>query len=276
MTRVLILGYGLLGQAFHRLYHSSYQIRGVKRTPIANESCPIIPLPIQNDALLPHFRWADVVIFSPSSGGGDLTHYEDTYLGNMEFVLRLIQTDRVTIQSLIVIGSTGVYPKSKDGTWKEDTTIPTETPRQEILLRTEQALRSSGLSHVILRCGGMYGNGRRIFSRFIRKGKIQTSEMSDQFISLVHQDDVCRVVDQVITTKQHNTIYNVVDDSRLRKKALFQLISNEAGIPIVETGPAPKTVDRFIVNTRVKEALGYSFHHSFTARFLNDRMDLMR
>jgi nucleoside-diphosphate-sugar epimerase len=276
MTRALILGYGLFGQAFHRLYHSRYQLRGVKRTPIANESCPIIPMPIQNKALMTHLRWTDVVIFSPSSGGGDLTRYHDTYLGNMDFVLRMIQTHHIAIQSFIVIGSTGVYPKSIDGTWKEDTPIPSETPRQGILLQTEQALKNSGLPYVILRCGGMYGDGRGNFSRVIRKGEIQTSEMSNQFLSLVHQDDVCGIVDRVITTKQQNTTYNVVDDSKLRKKELLQLISDEAGIPIVETGPASRTADRLIVNTKVKESLGYSFHHSFTARFLKERGDLTR
>ena len=31
--QLLIIGYGRLGQAFYRLYHSHYEIRGVKRTP---------------------------------------------------------------------------------------------------------------------------------------------------------------------------------------------------------------------------------------------------
>ena len=276
MTRVLILGYGVLGQAFYRLYHSSYQIRGVKRTSLPKQSCPLILMPIQSDGLLPHLEWADTVIFCPSSGGSDLTTFQDTYLRNMEFVIHLIQTHEISIQCFMMISSTGVYPKSEGNHWKEYSAIPLETPRQKILFQTEQALIHSNLPYVILRCGGLYGEGRGNFSWVVRKGKIRTSEMSDQFLSLVHQDDVCGVADKVLRTNRVMETYNVVDDSKLRKKDLFRNISRETGIMIVSDGPAPETSDRSIMNKKVKESLGYSFRYSFTMRFLRDQLELMR
>ena len=262
MKRVLILGYGKLGQAFYRLFHSRYEIRGIKRSAVGNDSCPLILTPIQGEETRPHLSWADVIIFSPSSGGGNQEQFKETYLNNIEGTIESLKNESPSTKQLILIGSTGVYPKSKGKTWKEDSTIPIETPRQEILLQTEQVAIQSRHLCVILRCGGLYGPGRGNFSWVSRKGQVNSSELSNQFIALVHQDDVCHIIDQVIESGRSSEVFNVVDDSNLRKRDLFKMVSEETGIPIVSTGPAPPADDRFIDNSKVKQALGFRFQYS--------------
>jgi len=73
--KILILGYGAFGASFARLYHERYEIRGLKRSPLPDQPCPIVFMPIQSEALCAQLEWADVVLFSPSSGRGDIALY---------------------------------------------------------------------------------------------------------------------------------------------------------------------------------------------------------
>ena len=268
--RVLILGYGRLGQAFCRLYHSAYEIRGVKRTPLPpspDAPCEIVCAPIQSEAVHPHLAWADVVIFCPASGregGGremeqDAARYRETYLGNMEYVTALIGKASLRPSVVILIGSTGVYPRLTGGVWSEERPIPVESPRQEVLLLTEQALIRSGLPFVILRCGGLYGEGRENFLWLGRKKELPSSELTDEPLSLVHQDDLCGVIDRVIEQGVTREIFNVRDDSAFTRKVLYPMIAARLGVPIVDRGPAPAPIERWIPNDKLKARLHYRF-----------------
>jgi nucleoside-diphosphate-sugar epimerase len=272
-TKILIVGYGRLGQSFYRMYHSRYEIRGIKRTPLPNDPCPLFLMPIQSPAILPHLQWTDVLIFCPApdkpvegrrnrhrDNDREVDPYRKTYPENMEFLIDLIRRHGVTVQSFILIGSTGVYPHSQDGPWTEERTIPVETPRQEMLVRTERLLIESGIPYVILRCGGLYGEGRENFAHLLRKTHLLTSEMNEDRIALVHQEDVCGVIDGVIRQNIRNETFNVVDDSGLRRKELYQWAAQQAGMSIVDDGPPPPPpADRTLSNAKLKEILGYRF-----------------
>lgn len=278
--RVLILGYGRLGQAFCRLYHTTYQIHGVKRTPLPPQSaqsdtpCDVVCLPIHSETLQPHLAWADVVVFCPASGreggregGGreteqDAARYRETYLGNMDAVLALMAMASIHPSVIVLVGSTGVYPRLPGGVWSEERPIPVETVRQEVLLLTEQALIRSGQPFVILRCGGLYGEGRENFFWLGRRKELPSTELTDEPLSLVHQDDVCGVIAQVIDEGVTREIFNVRDDSTLTRKTLYPMIAARFGVPIVDHGPAPVSpalIDRRIPNGKLKTQLGYRF-----------------
>jgi nucleoside-diphosphate-sugar epimerase len=271
--RVLILGYGRLGQAFCRLYHAAYTIRGIKRTPLppsSDTSCDVVYSPIQDEALQPHLAWADVVIFCPASGrngGGrdgaqDTARYRETYLGNMQYVTALMEKAAIRPgrpSVVILVGSTGVYPRSTGGIWSEERPIPVETLRQEVLLLTEQTLIHSGLPFVILRCGGLYGAGRDNRLGIGRRTELRSTDLTEEVFSLVHQDDVCDIIDRVIAGGVTNEVFNVRDDSALTRKTLWTLIAGGAGLPIVECGPAPVSTWRVIPNDKVKDRLAYRF-----------------
>ncbi len=286
--RVLILGYGRLGQTFCRLYHTTYQIRGIKRTPLpppADTWCEVVCLPIQSDALRPHLAWADIVIFCPASGreggrggGGrdteqDATRYRETYLGNMDAVLALMEKESIHPAVIVLVGSTGVYPRLSGGVWSEERPIPIETPRQEVLLLTEQALIRSGRPFVILRCGGLYGEGRENLLWIGRKKELLSSELSDEPLSLVHQDEVCGVIQQVIDQGVTGEIFNVRDNSAFTRKTLYPIIAARFGLPIVDRGPAPAPpapIGRQIPNGKLTTRLGYRFSRPPITAYLTE------
>lgn len=272
MKKILILGYGKLGQVFYQLFHSRYKIRGIKRSPVEDDPCPVILTNIQSEDTRLHLSWADVIIFSPSSGGGNQEQFKETYLDNIKATIQSLKSGSPETKQFILIGSTGVYPRIKGKTWKEDSIIPIETHRQAILLQTEQVAIQSRHLCVILRCGGLYGPGRGNFSWILKKGRLQSSDLTDQFFPVVHQEDVCAVIDQLIQDREISGIFNLVDDSGLRKRDLFKMVSEETGVRILNTGPAPPVDDRKIENSKVKQALGFRFQHSVNRKFLKEHL----
>jgi len=275
--KVLILGYGRLGEAFSRLYGSLYQIKGVRRSP--SESPLVVQMPIQSDALQPHLEWADIIIFCPAPGRKDILAYRETYADNMRFLLNLLSHSTRPLQSIILISSIGVYPRNSDRSWSESDCIPDEVaphaaagPLQEVLLTTENALVSSVIPYTILRAGGLYGEGRGYHHRVMQRGYINSSEISAQWMSSVHQDDLCAIIHQVIKQNKIGEIYNVVDDADLRKKDFIQWMAREMGLPIVQDGPPPDAhVNRRICTKKLKEELGYPFRYPSIIQFLEER-----
>jgi nucleoside-diphosphate-sugar epimerase len=269
--KVLILGYGRLGEAFSRLYGSLYQIKGVRRSP--SESPLVVQMPIQDDALRPHLEWANVIIFCPAPERKDIQAYRETYQDNMQFLLNLMgHRPASSLHLIILISSIGVYPRTGDRCWSETDHLFIATPFQEILLATEQAVASRAIPYTILRAGGLYGEGRGYHHRVMQQGYINSSEMSEQWISSVHQDDLCGVIDQVIKQKKIGTIYNLVDQSHLRKRELVAWMAREMELPIVSDGP-PTDADshRRICTTKVMEELGYQFRYPTIIEFLEER-----
>lgn len=283
MTRkILILGYGHLGGAFSCLYGSDYEIRGVRRsigTPTADEQFPLvavgkpglIQMPIQSEALIPHIVWADVILFCAAPGRRDPVQYRETYLDNITFLFNLIDKHPTMLDRFIFISSTGVYPRGMGGIWHEDDPIPIETPLQKILLDTEQAVIASGLPYVILRSGGIYGEERGYLHRVIQQGKIMQSEMSEQWVTSIHQDDLCGIIHQVVHQGIVETIFNAVDHTHLTKRQWAEDISQEMGLPIIADGPSQPMQSRQVSNDRLKAKIGYNFRYPTVLTFLKKK-----
>jgi nucleoside-diphosphate-sugar epimerase len=255
-----------MGRAFYEKYRGGYVIHGIRRSPLPDDPAPVDFMPIRSRGVLPFLHWADTVIFSPAPNRSRdreereaLSVYRETYLGNMAFLIEKIQRKKIRLKRIILIGSTGVYPHGDPGPWSEERPIPVESERQEILIRTEERLVESGIPYVVLRCGGLYGEGRANFSHLSRREKFLTSEMTGERIALVDQEDVCDLIDLAIRQDVRNGIFNAVNGAGVRRRDLYHWAARRFGIPIEEDGPAKPGPDRIIPNDRVKERLNFSF-----------------
>jgi len=258
-TRILILGFGALGAALVRLFGSSYDFRGVKRRPVSAPPCPVYSMPIADPGLADHLAWADHLIFCPAPSSSDIALYRATYLDNMTSLLSLLRARSRTPRSIILISSTGVYPESTDAVIDETCETVAETERQDILLRTERALRDSPIPFVIFRCGGLYGEGRDTYRSRLAGGRITSAALSRQYVHFIHLADVCTAIDLAIRHRVRGEIFNLVDDSEIRRVDFYRFLSSLYGIPIPEAG-APPVVrhDRRISNVKMKSRLGLS------------------
>jgi nucleoside-diphosphate-sugar epimerase len=253
----VILGFGRLGDAFARRYGNRYQLRGIRRRTARSASCPVYSLALDSPGIGEHLAWADHVIFCPSAPSSDLVEYRATYLDNMASVTGRLIDARMTPRSIVLISSTGVYPESADEPIDEDFEPTIESERQEILLQTEHALIESGLPYVILRCGGLYGEGRDNFKSRLSDGLIHSAMLTRQYVHFIHVQDVCDAIDLAIRRNLTAEVFNLVDDSRIRRIDFYRFIADLYGLPIPDRGPAPDvTRDRVISNAKAKSRLG--------------------
>ena len=257
LPKILILGFGALGRALARRHGSRYEFRGIKRTPLASAPCPVVLMPIADAGIVEHLRWADHVVFCPAASSSDLDVYRATYLDNMASIVARIREHGITPRSVILISSTGVYPESGDASIDETRDLMVETERQGVLVQTEHALIDSGAPYVIFRCGGLYGERRDAFRARLAEGRITTAMLSRQFVHFIHINDVCDAIDLVIRRGIVGEIFNLVDDSPIRRVEFYRFLSSLYGIPLPDVGPAPDVVrDRVISNAKAKSRLG--------------------
>ncbi|MEW6681795.1 MAG: NAD-dependent epimerase/dehydratase family protein [Nitrospirota bacterium] len=258
LIRVLILGFGRLGEALARRHGNHYEMRGVRRTHIDSPPCGVYAMSLDDPRLVEHMAWADHLIFCPAAApSSDLAAYRATYLDNMVSVTSQLTERRITPRSIILISSTGVYPESVDEPIDESYHPVIESERQEILLQTEHALIDSGLPYVIFRCGGLYGEGRDKFRSRLAEGLITSTMLTRQFVHFIHIHDVCDAIDLAIRRNLTAEVFNLVDDSQIRRVDFYQFVSTMYGLPIPDRGPAPNVAhDRVISNTKAKTRLG--------------------
>jgi nucleoside-diphosphate-sugar epimerase len=197
------------------------------------------------------------LIFCPAASSSDLATYRATYLDNMATVTSRLIEARITPRSIILVSSTGVYPESVVEPIDERYEPAIESDRQEVLLRTEHALIDSGLPYVILRCGGLYGEGRDNFRSRLAEGLITSAMLTRQFVHFIHIDDVCDAIDLSIRRNLTAEVFNLVDDSRIRRIDFYRFLRDLYGLPIPDRGPAPMVAhDRVISNAKAKSRLG--------------------
>ena len=257
LPKILILGFGALGAALARRHAARYAFRGVKRTPIASPPCPVVLMPIADAGLVPHLAWADHIVFCPAASSSELETYRATYLDNMVSITASMAEHPIRPRSIVLISSTGVYPDSMEELIDETHALVVETERQEILLHTERALIDSDLPYVIFRCGGLYGEGRGNFRDRLANGRITSAMLSRQFVHFIHVNDVCDAIDLAIRRNVTGEIFNLVDDSQIRRAELYRFVSSLYRLPIPDGGPPPEIVrDRLISNAKAKSRLG--------------------
>jgi nucleoside-diphosphate-sugar epimerase len=255
--RVLILGFGRLGEALARRHGHHYEFRGVKRTPVEAPPCPVALMALDDPRLIEYLAWTDHVVFCPAAPSSDLDAYRKTYLDNMATITTRLTDKRITPRSVILISSTGVYPESVDESLDETYQPIVESERQDVLLQTEHALIESGLPYVIFRCGGLYGEGRDNFRSRLAEGQITSAMLTRQFVHFIHVHDVCDAIDLAIRRNLTAEVFNLVDDSHIRRVDFYRFVSSLYGLPIPDRGPAPSVLhDRVISNAKAKTRLG--------------------
>jgi len=267
--KILILGFGDLGHALVKYLGSHYQFRGVKRSRIDGAPCSLFFHSIQSPDLDEHLDWADHIVFCPAPSADDEKRYREVYFENMKFLVSLIQENSFPIQSIVMIGSTGIYPQTGDRPWVEDAPLHVDSPRQEILLSTEKILAESELPYVILRCAGLYGEGKGKFKERLSQGRITTAMMTSQYVHFIHLRDLCETVHQVISKGLVGELFNVLDDSNIRRKDFYQFLSDLFRLPVSDAGDPPNGLpDRRILNQKLKSCLEFSFFSPKITDFL--------
>lgn len=134
-------------------------------------------------------------------------------------------------------------------------------PNQVSALDMEALVREAPLDWVILRGGLFYGPGTgrwEAWNAAARAHHLVTPGDGDDYVSLVHVEDMAAAVVLAAESRLARAVLNVVDDAPVTYRALFAHVARLHGAPPPAAG-GPLALASFRVgNARAREHLGWS------------------
>ncbi|MGE0709884.1 MAG: NAD-dependent epimerase/dehydratase family protein [Planctomycetota bacterium] len=144
----------------------------------------------------------------------------------------------VPVRKVVLISDAVVYGERGDVPAEEELPDPT-TPRARALLAAEDAVRSAGPPHVVLRPAGVYGPRGR---RGLRAARRAVSLVAEDFepAPFLHVRDLARAALHVAVSPQvHEPVYNLGDESFLSAAEANRLLARLTGHACLRVAPSP-------------------------------------
>lgn len=262
---VLILGCGDLGQKTAQyLAAKEIVVVGIRRNPPShNEDAGDYPLfqykkgdirdiesiaPYLNDTITD-------IIFCPTADDSSEESYLATYYQPLQKLCDYIVSQRL-MPRILFVSSTSVY--AQDTGERVDETSPTQPRRFNgvCLLQCETFLTASGLPHLVLRLGGIYGKNRRRLLDQLLSDKIQTPY---QMTNRIHIEDAARAITHLITAPSlEHVIFCITDHQPVTKFEIYHWLKPEASQHTNLHFDSKKITGKAIDNLRLQQT-GFKF-----------------
>jgi nucleoside-diphosphate-sugar epimerase len=214
---------------------------------------------------------ADFVLNCVSAGGGGVDGYRHSYLDGMRSVLAWAAAACAPSATFVYTSSTSVYPQDGGVTVAEDAPIRGSSPTGEILIETENLLRTCADASIptrafILRLAGIYGPDRHHLLDQLRAGATELAGRGEIRLNLAHRADITEAVWAAFTAPSEvaGGIFNVADNCPATKAEVVAWLAARLGVPppLFTGEPAPGrrriVPDRVIANGKLKRVLGWS------------------
>jgi nucleoside-diphosphate-sugar epimerase len=130
--------------------------------------------------------------------------------------------EQSSINNVIYISSTSVYPELNRVVTEQDQTIETSG-----LVQAEKILQSFSKT-TVLRCGGLMGY-ERIPAKYFAGKTINTGQIP---VNYVHRDDVIGIIESIILQKKYGATYNVVSPQHPVREEVY--LKNCADLGFIE------------------------------------------
>jgi nucleoside-diphosphate-sugar epimerase len=264
--QTLLLGYGdIADRVAQRLSGQNEQVTGVCRTP---ESKPVrkgvnlVAADLNSEQELYQLfqnKWDNVVItLTPAKGAED--SYHQGYVVPCRH-LQQVLSQQTHQPNIIYVSSTGVYAQ-RDGEWIDEgsETEPT-SDSGKALLQAESIIDALPGQTSILRCSGIYGEGRDFLLRQLTQGNVQ---LRDSWTNRIHQDDVAGFIVHLLTqVNQPSPVYLVNDDEPVKQYQVYQWLAEQLEVELtgsIDTDVGPRGSKR-CMNKGLKES-GYQLQYA--------------
>ena len=267
--KIAILGCGYVGSSVgSALVARGHEVTGTTTTPArAGEieklgMTPAVLSLCETATLAALLADREMVFLTVSAGrrGGD---YRAVYLEGVEQLLTSLAGSKV--EHVVYTSSSSVYGQ-QDGDWvDEDSPTEPASERGQILLAAERRLlegtEQDGRSATVLRLTGIYGPGRDPIDWARRDAGGERGDGA-VYLNLIHRDDIVEACAQLATVRYHGVL-NLTDDAPLPRKALYDRLLAEEGLPAIQwtKDERPAKRGKRIRNTRVKRVLGFKLVH---------------
>jgi nucleoside-diphosphate-sugar epimerase len=261
MPCVLIVGCGYVGKALATEYLAyGYEVFALQRNPV---DIPGVKNLISDvtEVLLNNIPIFDTVFYLVSAGQSSDEAYEKAYVKGINHLLKQLPTHSNT--RVIYISSTGVFAQQQ-GEWVDENseTLPTDFSGKR-LLEGEKLVKNSGFSHVIVRLGGIYGEGR---TRIIEQVKNHEARLTPTpcYTNRIHLDDCVGILSFLAKHPSPPSLVLGVDCKPVLYNELLLWLANQLSLPEPLLGEIPTRLQKS--NKRCKNqaltALGYEYHYS--------------
>ena len=204
---------------------------------------------------------ADTVLFAVGFDRTAGYGISEVYVDGLRSV---VQQTAGRCRRLIYISSTGVYGQT-DGDWVDEST-PCRPTREggKACLAAEQVLAESSLADraVVLRCAGLYGQGRLPRADDLAAGR-PIAAKPDGWLNLIHLDDAAAVVLAAEQASTPSSCYVVSDGHPTTRGEFYSELARRIGAPTPQfTAPAAgdasrraTAADKRVCNRRMRDEL---------------------
>lgn len=242
IPRVLIVGFGDIGERVARLLGPRYHISALVRTPArARRAHELAVQPVRGDLANPRSLeklagTADIVFHfaPPPANGATDVHTQNLLAALHRQSGRSGMLSQRPLRRIVYISTTGVYGDCAGARIDESRALRPATMRAKRRVDAETRLcrwgRRHGAAVSILRAPGIYSETRLPAER-LRKGTPALVAEEDVFTNHIHAEDLARAAIAAMRYARPGRVYNVVDDSALAMGEYFDLVADAYALP---------------------------------------------
>ena len=170
------------------------------------------------------------------------------------------QIENSSIQKVIFISSTSVYPRINKIMTEED-----EVVQNNPLVEIENLFRENTFFETtIIRFAGLFGDERQPYNWFKNGRKIPQPK---GFVNMIHKEDCIEIIHEIIDQNCWNEIFNACSNHHPTRREFYTLakVSNGFEVPEFENNEVYQW--KIINSNKVQEVLGYTFIHDDLLKF---------
>lgn len=247
MKKISILGIGWLGKSLAlSLLEKGYSVKGSTTTPEKIEELNSLGIEghlvdISSKESHAAFLDSDVLLIMITS--------KDT-----EAFQNLIQQiEKSSIQNVLFVSSTSVYPMSNSVVNEDHETLNTPLFQIEELFRN-----NTNFDATILRFAGLFG-GQRHPSNWFRGGR--TIPRPEGYVNFIHQEDCIGIIEQIIEQDAWNTTFNGCCNDHPTRREFYTYVKKSRGVEAPTFDEESENNYKIIGSQKVQEVLDYTFVH---------------
>jgi len=227
-------------------------LNGKEITPYLLELTPQLQCEGCND-----FWDSDTLVLNIPPGRSK-DNVEEYHQKQIESVIR--QINKSTINFVVFVSSTSVYPE-KPGIVGEEDTKRGEATRASgnALLKAEKMLMNqSSFETTVVRFGGLYGHDRHPAKYLAGRKNLDKGNAP---VNLIHQEDCIQIITKIIENGVRGEVFNGVSDGHPPRKMYYPAVARYLDLepPTFKEDVAKDY--KVVSNRKLKALLNYKFRH---------------
>ena len=243
-NKILIIGFGKLGQKFASLSASAFDVHAIKRNPLKN---PPIGVQVHYQNIFsdeffslvknidPHY-----VIYSVAADDANEDSYQKAYVDGVDRALQALTHCR-NVKHFIFISSTRVYGQEVEKILTEEDIAQPADANAQRLLRGEALVGEGVIPSSIIRLSGIYGGDRNYLIRLAKDPDLWPKE--NRWTNRIHEDDVAKFSQELIQKiDQNQGVDNLILLTDNHSTPLFEVLNwirAELGLKAIDLPVGP-------------------------------------